>query len=313
MQKNEIRPGIRHALTLVCFTAGLGAFGSFFRWLQNQTAFDKETGLGEPGFINVLVILVILAAAAVIYLKLRRIGKEGFELPDSVYDAFRGRTVVYPVVIWIIGIVMALGGIIALSNVRFDAQSTWFSIIAALAIVSGLSFPMICTAARRRFAPGLVSLLMTLPVIMFCIWLVASYKLHATNPVRWAYAIEILALCAAIIAFFYTAGYPYGKAKPKSAVYAAAMGAFFCFMTIADERYAGLQLIFFASGLMLLMEIWMIVSNLRPIPEPAAQTEPEAPVESVEAPEAEVIAPDKPGESAEQPLPEPTIEAPKRE
>lgn len=309
MQKNEMRPGTKHALTMVCFTAGLGAFGLFFRWLQNQTAFNADTGLNEPGMTNVLVVLVVLVAAAVLLLKLRRIGKEGYALPDSVYDAFRGRTVVYPAIIWCIGILMAIGGAVTLSNVRFDEQKTVMSTVAILGILSGLSFPMICTAARRRYSPGLVSLLMTLPIVMFCIWLVASYKQHATNPVVWAYSIEILAICAAIIAFFFTAGYPYGRAKPQKAVFWAAIGAFFCFMTLADARYAGELIMFLGSGAMLLMEIWMIVSNLKPAEEAEAKSE-EAP--AAQEPEDEVIAPAAPDAPAEEPSPEPTLKAPEK-
>lgn len=310
MQKDETRPGTKHALALVCFTAGLGAFGMFFRWLQNQTAFDTDTGLNEPGVINVLVVLVILIAAAVLLLKLRSISKAGLVLPNSVYEAFRGRTVVYPVVIWLIGILMAAGGAITLSNVQFDALKTPMSIVAVLGILSGLSFPMICTAARRRFSPGLVSLLMTLPIVMFCVWLVASYKQHATNPVVWAYSIEILAICAAIIAFFYTAGYPYGRAQPEKAVFWAALGAFFCFMTLADTRYAGEQILFLGAGAELLMEIWMIVSNVKPEQDEA---EPESePEPAAQEPEDKVITAAAPDAPADESTPEPTIEAPGR-
>ena len=49
-------------LEITCYVAGAGAFGVFFRWLQDQLAFD-EAGLNEKSVFNFLVPLLVIAAA----------------------------------------------------------------------------------------------------------------------------------------------------------------------------------------------------------------------------------------------------------
>ena len=49
-------------LEITCYVAGAGAFGVFFRWLQDQLAFD-EAGLNEKSVFNLLVPALIVAAA----------------------------------------------------------------------------------------------------------------------------------------------------------------------------------------------------------------------------------------------------------
>ena len=52
----------KRSLEISCYICGAGAFGVFFRWLQDQMAFD-EAGLAERSVFNYLVPLLILAAA----------------------------------------------------------------------------------------------------------------------------------------------------------------------------------------------------------------------------------------------------------
>ena len=51
-------------LEISCYVAGAGAFGVFFRWLQDQLAFD-ENGLNERSVFNLLVPAMVIASALV--------------------------------------------------------------------------------------------------------------------------------------------------------------------------------------------------------------------------------------------------------
>ena len=51
-------------LEISCYVAGAGAFGVFFRWLQDQLAFD-ENGLNEHSVFNLLVPAMVIASALV--------------------------------------------------------------------------------------------------------------------------------------------------------------------------------------------------------------------------------------------------------
>ena len=54
--------------------------------------------------------------------------------------------------------------------------------------------------------------------------------------------------------------------KQYNALFGAMMGTMMCIMTLADERYMGMQLILLASAGMLLLYTWILVRNLEKLP-----------------------------------------------
>lgn len=269
----------KNALVICCYTCAIGAFGAFFRWLQNQICYDAVTNTMKGGGWGVFILLVMLAAAAVFYMLIKKLFDEGLVPPEKLYEVFHGTTFVFPIVFWLIAVIYVLGGIITMMNTRFDPHAGIYTIIGMLAIFSGVGFPLICTCAQKRYNPRFISVLMTLPVLMFALWLIASYRQNATIPSVGVYAIEIVTLCACIVAFFYTSGYAYGVVKPVESMITTMFAAFMCFMTISDSRYFGLQLLLVGSAGMLLAENWMLISNMHekeeaeePVPELAAES-----------------------------------------
>ena len=302
----KLNKSAKAPLILSCYVCALGAFGAFFRWLQMQVARDAETGMMDSSILSILVPLTILCAAVLFYLRLKKLCDGGKALPTEFYAALKGSSVLCPVISWVIGVFTAIGGVVTMLNVTLDAQRGLYIVIAALGILCGLSFPLICSAARKRYSPGLTSLFMTLPVIMYCLWLIACYKANSNNPNLWVYAIEIIAVCCIITAFYYTAGFPYGRAKPRWAAYFCMMGAFLGFVTLADGRYLGLQIMLLGSVGMLIMENWLIIQNMRD----KDDSDELAPAPDADAEKAEEPEQAKADAAEAEDVPEPTIEAP---
>lgn len=268
----------KNALIICCYTCAIGAFGAFFRWLQNQICYDAVTNTMKGGGWGILILLVILAAAAVFYMLVKKLFDKNLVPPTKLYQVFHGTTIIFPIVFWLVSIICVLGGVITVTSTRFDPQAGIYAIIGMLAILSGIGFPLICTCAQKRYNPKFISILMTLPVLMFAFWLIASYRQNATIPSVGVYAVEIVAICSCLVAFFYTSGYAYGIARPVESMIATMFAAFMCFMTVSDSRYLGLQLILVAGAGMLLAENWMLISNMQekeeteePIPELTAE------------------------------------------
>lgn len=251
----------KNALIICSYTCAIGAFGAFFRWLQNQICYDPITHTMSAGAFSVIIPIMIIAAAAVFYMLIKKLFDKGLVPPTKLYDMFHGTTFVYPIAFCVLAVVMALGGIVTIMNTRFDPQAGLYTVIGTLAIFSGIGFPLICTCAKNRYAPGFVSVLMTLPVLLCSFWLVASYRQNATIPSVSVYSIEILALCACIAAFFFTSGYAYGRFKPVESILSTMFAAFLCFMTLSDTRYIGLQFVVCGCAGMLIVENWMLISN----------------------------------------------------
>ena len=301
----------KNALTISAYACVLGAFGSFFRWLQNQSAFDKETGLIEPSALNVLLPLIIIGSAVIFFYLIKKLKAEGLDAPTDIKSTLRGTSIFYPIAFYAIAGITVIGGLAVLFSAGKLGLAGGYRLIALLAILCGITFPLICISSRKQYVPALVCVFMTLPIIMYCLWLIICYKVSASNPTVWAYCIEILTVCAVIIAFYFTAGYPYGNAKPYHAIYSAMLAAFMCIVSLADSRSFGLQLILAGTAGMLIMEACMIICNMRKS-EAKPEIAPEAPAPEPESEEAE------PEETAEtvidageaESIPEPTIQAP---
>lgn len=303
MLKNQ---NTKDALIISCYICALGAFGAFFRWLQMQIARDSETGLMNPNLLNIIVPLIIIAAFVLLLVRSKNLAHDGKVFPTEMFEALHALSIVYYIASWLIAALMVIGGVMTVVNSTLDAQRGLYTLIAALAVCSGLSFPLICSAARRRFSPGLVSVFMTLPVIMFCLWLIACYRANANNPNVWNYAIEIIAICAVILALFHVSGYAFGRSTPKRTAFLCQFAAFMCITTLADSRYMGLELILVGTAGMLLLENWILVKNrCLPKDEPPQEQKKSEP-EKVS--EQDVVIPAGESES----VPEPTLEAPTR-
>lgn len=314
MQKKKKDESLQNALRISCFVCAAGSFGAFFRWLQNMFSYEKDSVsyLMVPTAWTVIIPLYLVGVCVLFALLLKDLGKKGFLPPADMRSAFRGRTLVFPAVMWVIGLLAIVGGIVTL--VGIDAASpdkTLLSLIGILAIASGLCFAPTCTSSKRRFSPGLVCVFMAFPVLMFCLWLIYSYKTYSTLPETWVYVIELLAICVAIFAFFFNAGYPADRAKPARSMFFSMLGATLCIMTLADDRSAGLQILMLASAVMLLAENWMLVSNMssKEDREKKAAARKSAPAKDAPKPEADsqdesILAPG--GESEN----EPTLEVP---
>lgn len=253
----------KNALIICSYTCAVGAFGAFFRWLQNQICYDDVTKTMAPGIFNILIPLVTIAAAVVFYMLIKGLFDKGLVPPKSLYDMFHGTTLIYPIAFGLISVVTVIGGIITIASTRMDLQAGLYSLIGIFAIFTGVGFPLICTCAKHRYAPNFVSVLMFFPIALFALWLVASYRQNATIPSVSVYSIETLTLCTCLVAFYFTAGYAFGKVRPVESLLSTMFAAFLCFMTISDARYGGLQLLVCGSAGMLLVENWVIISNSR--------------------------------------------------
>lgn len=291
----------KNSLKICGFTVGAGAFGMFFRWLQNQSVFEADTGLVKPSALNIIVPLVIALAAVLFFGLLKGLRKQGYCAPESFYEAFAQNSKAYTAASWVFGVLMAVGGAASLRGTAAVPMSALYAVFALLAVLSGLSFPLVCAAPRSRYSPGLICVLMTLPIILFTLWLILSYRVHASIPAVWSYAIEILSLSVALVAFFLAAGYAYGVPRPMPTMFMTMLAAFMCIMSLADAGSFGQKLVFAASAGMFVLYAWTLAGNLGIASPDEARTD-DAPV----SPDEPVIE----AGPAEPEPPEPTVQFP---
>lgn len=251
------------ALKLECYILGSSAFAVFIRWLQLQIAFD-ENGLCGRSTLNVSVVLIVIAAGAV-FLRFIKKMKESRLVPptEPILALANSGHRLYGFIRWTIGVIMCLGALLLALSCETDENVILLLILAGLAFLSGVAFPVLMQKVNSVTAKiGTMCLLSTLPVMMYALWLVVSYKENDINSVVWDYAVEIIAISVAMVALFYNAGYVFGQPKPWKSLFFSMLGAVLCIMCIADERYFGMQLIFIATALMFMYYVWVIVENM---------------------------------------------------
>ena len=112
----------KKSLEISCYVAGAGAFGVFFRWLQDQMAFD-EAGLAERSVFNYLVPLVILASALLFNRFIERARGEKLYIPMEFCQALRNEGKLFTIARWTCGLVMALGGVVLIATSETDKDA----------------------------------------------------------------------------------------------------------------------------------------------------------------------------------------------
>ena len=237
MEMEEYRSG-KKSLELACYIGGAGAFGVFLRWLQLQLAFN-ELGLPDPSVFHIGLILYAVAAAFVfLYFVAARI---------------------------VAGLLICAGGALLYMQVEADRNSTDYHFIAILAVLSGVCYVLWMTFANRDPQPGtwLLCVLSFVPMLFLAAWMVICYKINTINSVIWSFGPEMVAVGAAMFAFFRLGGYVFGRPKWKHTLFSCMLATMLCITCLADGRYLGMQVIFVGLAASLLYCCWVMVKNLQ--------------------------------------------------
>ena len=127
-------------LEITCYVAGAGAFGVFFRWLQDQLAFD-EAGLNERSVLNLLVPALIVAAALLFHRFVSDMKERRLYAPEDFCQAFYNPGKLFTAARWAAGVLMIAGAALLLMSSEADPHAEMIRVLCLLAALSGLAFP----------------------------------------------------------------------------------------------------------------------------------------------------------------------------
>jgi hypothetical protein len=268
MRKNVI---ITSGLTLAA-----GIAGAFLRCREMNTVFEPGTGLpikNAPVSMILIGLSVLVIIAAAVYAFAAGKGISNVKKDD----AFNVGSILVLAVVTVCGVIMALG---ALGNYILDTGEKEIFRIAYLILgaASGVAIIMAALSAYREDS-GNYAKLYILPTLFMCLWLVMTYKDNNTNPALVEYSYKCLATAGAAAAFYYEAGYGYGKAAPKRTVAAHIIGAFFCLVALGAAGNIAQAAVFAVTAIVLLVNLCLFVNAPK---EPAKAQEAEAEPEAAE-------------------------------
>lgn len=249
MQKTSFR--------LCGFAVVAGIFGAFIRWVQLNRALEADTGLFIAGSPWSKLLIVYLAAVAGVLVVLVRAQKKTV-FPQSYPAVYAGGSRAAGIVGVVAGIILALGGVCSILYAMHTAANatTDFSgavdytpvfdlVLGLFAIGSGVAGAVFVVSPQKKKSVrgyGASAIL----VLFACFWLIATYKNSANDPVLWNFAIRLLTVASAVLAFYYIAGFVYEKPHPLAALYFCLLTAILGIVTLADVYLLNEQLIVLA-------------------------------------------------------------------
>lgn len=255
----------KQAITMCSSVLVAAAFCGFARWIQNQAAFELETGLMKPNhFSSTFTLVLCLLAIGGIVLLVRYLWYRGYYPPKTYVEIISGPEKWVRMVTRGIAGVMVIGAVIAFLIAGYELYSSIVRTLCLLAVAAAWSFVKL---SEQPYTEKKSTLLQTvwcaLPVVMYVYWIIVSYRTHAAVPAVWSYAVEVFAISASILGTFYFAGYGFEYPRPYAALGCLMTGAFLSLVTLLDSRNIGLALMMAAGAAMQLYFAWMIITSMR--------------------------------------------------
>ena len=227
-------------------------------------AFDEQ-GLNEKSAFNILVPLIIIASAWLFNRFINQIRAERRYVDKEYCEALFNPGKLFAAVRWLAGGLMVIGALVLFVAAETDVDAELLRILAILAFVSGVTYPVVLNAANydELAHVSMLRLFMLLPVLLYSLWLVVSYKQNAYNSVPWDYAIEMVSIIAAILAYFRVMGFAFFVPNGKKCMFAVMMCCMLSIMNIADSRYMGMQMIILGTAMQMALYNWILIMNLK--------------------------------------------------
>lgn len=246
--------------TFAIYAFVTGAFAVFLRWLENKNCYEAETGLFISGsaISTLLVILLVVSAVGLYLMALTRKGA-----PVSAETALKAKSPLCTALSAVMGLVL-LGACLALfASAGGTKLPSLYRILAILGAAGGVCLFFAVRAVNEGRADAVCCFCFVVVTVFYCFWLIVCYKVHDSEPVIRAYAPELLAIVSGLLAWFYLAGVPFGKAKPVLTIFFCGMSFVLALAAMPDERHTALSLMLLAPSVCALALSWLMLRNIR--------------------------------------------------
>ena len=245
----------------LALAGGCGAF--LLRWAQLRLGFEADTGLAIPGDPWGVVLPLLLAALAILFLALSRGAPAGVTAEASLGHAFPVEKSLLPL----------LGGLLWLVSGAFqmmDAGSpepveSFDSAFAASlnrgAMIAGIltvlsAVCLFCTLSPspregRRAEPNAVPLLGAAAALV--VRLVLRYRALSMDPSLQAYYLPLVALTVLCLGLYFAAAFAFSAGRSRRFLAVAAWGTVLCLGAAADGDLS--SKLFYLGGALWLCEL----------------------------------------------------------
>lgn len=249
-------------MPLAAFAAGVAGF--FIRRTELGTVFDEATGLAER---NAPVSMILIALSVAVFLAFAMvsyfIGSKYKAVNDYVH-AFSPAGFSYLAIFFILGFCWLASDIMYFLDLQavgvFAVIDMIYVIMSAL---SAVSIIFLARAAYRRRAGAELLLFGVIPSVFLCFWLILLYKQNAANPVLLEYSYQTLAISAAALSFYFSAGFVFKKTAAGKLLLSMLLTVYFGMVVLADNTGLPQKVLFGVLVASQLVNMAVFLKNLK--------------------------------------------------
>lgn len=225
-----------------------GAGGAIIRKIELDSVFEETTSLAVRGapVSRALIALSVLSVAVIFLFSLFAVKKGA--VTDAYRKTFKTESVLSCLISFVFGVtVICCSAVFFLKPENINIPALVNAIFSVFSVLSGVSFILLSVCGFTQKESGATMLFSVIPAMFFCFWLALTYKNYAQNPELLTYCYRSIALAFSALAFYYGAGYAFGRAKPRMTVISHLAAIYFLCVTLADSWLIAERLILLAA------------------------------------------------------------------
>lgn len=227
----------KYIVFLPAFGLLTGVLGFLLRRHELNTIFDAETGLAQRWALITIAIVALLVLALVAISLISRKITALYDEPSNYIDAFASHSRAELVVSLVAAALIAIGAVMNYLERRSGGAQLNLGDFAFLVFAGASAVSVLFLAANRyRANSGMASCIFSvIPALFACYWMVIIYRDNGTNPVILDFYLQCVAMAFVSLAYYYEAGYVYGRKKPIMTIVTHFMAIALLLIVLADS------------------------------------------------------------------------------
>lgn len=251
------------AIIFTAVTAALGAVGAALHSIQINTALDASSGLAIR-FAPISICMTAVAVLALVIIFVLTFLVKGRDVEPVYHIAYAAKTPFALILSAILGAGMIFGAYLCIRfGVGIRSTETLVLVLSIFAALAGVAYFVMCLMAYLRKSGSETMLCSFIIVLFLCLWLIVYYQEKAADTAMISYVYDFLAICAAAVSSYYSAGYAFGRSRPRSTLFFSMATAFFCLTAMPKAMTSAFIIFFAALAIQQLINVFLLANNLQ--------------------------------------------------
>ncbi len=253
----------KSALILTAVPTVLGIAGGVLHSIEINTTLDVSSGLADRLAPISICMTAVAILTMVMFFALINLVK-GRDVEPVYHKAFSPHSLAPLILSVPMGAAMIFGAYLCFRDgVSIRSPERLVMVLVIFAALSGISHIVMSLMAYLKKSGAETMLCSFVIVLFFCLWLIVYYQAKAADTAMISYVYDYLAICAAAISGYYSAGYAFGRSRPRATLFFAMTAAFFSLTALPKAMTPAFCIFFAALALQQLLTVFLLANNLR--------------------------------------------------